>query len=227
MPHDPRQGPDFSRPNLSAGPPDLSGRGQSDAAPPVPAAPRATWSNFDKPITTRKPPLWVRIWPVALVLALVLVVGGAGYLLLNFNQLQRQSQVGSCLELSGSVSDVRMTTVDCGRPEFAWLVVAAGGSASDCAEEYSSVQSNYEDERGGSRAYAVLCLMPNFHQDACYTELADSEANGYRKVDCSAAEADFRIAAIHEKALDRLCEADTEAWTFPDPARTFCLGLPT
>lgn len=217
-------GPEFAGPDFT--PP--SGPSSVASTPPTTSASNvSTWqSQFGKPVGSKRVALWGRIWPVVLVVVLVAVVVGAGVAIFNVNTWQRQSLVGTCTVLSGTNSDVTTTRADCAAPSFTWVIVKSVKSSAECSDEYASVYETFEDERGGSREFSAYCLMPNFVQGECYVELAESDVNGYSRTECSDAEADFRIAAVHDKALASLCQSDTEAWTFPDPARTFCLAEP-
>lgn|GEM_PF-1234905 len=224
MPQDNHVGPEFRGPDFAAPVSDgVAGGSQSSTSG------SSKWqSQFGKPVGSRKAPLWQRIWPILLVLALVLVVAGAGWALFHADGLQRQSQVGQCVELSGTADAVDVTFVACDRAElFSWVIAKVAGSTADCpSDDYDAVYYEYDEGNGESHEYSALCLVPNFVEQLCYEELPENDVNGYAVIDCGSDDADFRVAAAHEKMLESLCESDTLPWTYPEPARTFCLGEP-
>ncbi|GAA5066024.1 hypothetical protein GCM10023318_53780 [Nocardia callitridis] len=123
--------------------------------------------------------------------------------------------VGECF---AALPGTDASTIDCSDQKAVYKVAQSSESETTCATDYTAA----ERKTGDSTAY--LCLVPNFHQDGCYS---DTGQTGYQSVDCAAPEASFRVLQrIDGEADELLCGADATGFRVvtDDPKVTFCTG---
>lgn len=156
----------------------------------------------------------------ALAGALVVGVLIAGFVLIDRYGANRPPEVGGCVQLSGSREDVDVVSANCEIDQVTWLVAKEVVTTQDCpADNYLAIHS----ERWGDELDA-LCLMPNLRDGDCYRET--DQVSGFSEVACTDETADFRVAGIHQAEDPTLCGDVGAPYTFPEPARTYCLVEP-
>ncbi len=151
--------------------------------------------------------------------ALVAVVTGCSALDNASKSDTAKAKVGDCINVTDSSSSAtKSAPEDCSSPKAVYRVVKTADQKLECAAEYTTYT---EDLVSGGKAY--MCLAPNFKKGSCY---ADVGANPYKYVDCSSAEASFKVVQrIDGEANELGCGADATSFvTVPDPKVTFCLG---
>ncbi len=125
-----------------------------------------------------------------------------------------QRQEPDCLEIvEPSLDSLVQRSAPCGSRESDYEVVRSNPVDSlECpSESYSRIAV---DGRG-------YCLMPDVRADDCMREGSPDELR--TKVDCSAVEADLRVAEVLP-TTDGQCPVETEWYMdYPVPGRTLCL----
>ncbi|WP_203236582.1 LppU/SCO3897 family protein [Nocardia panacis] len=132
-----------------------------------------------------------------------------------------KAKVGDCINvIKASESDSKTEPVDCSSEKALYKVTKTFDKKSDCA----AGNVGY-DETLNNKTLAYLCLTPNFKQGKCYADVGNT---GYKLVDCTAAEASFKIIQRIDGQADELaCGTDSEKFlTIDDPKTTFCLAKP-
>lgn len=133
-----------------------------------------------------------------------------------------KSKVGDCINvIEGSATDSKTQPVDCTDQKAVYKVAAVYDKKTDCKDE----QTSYEETLNGGTT-SFLCLNPNFKEGACYNE---SQTTGYKFVQCTAAEASFKVLKrIDGQADEFQCDTNTAIGfrIVDDPKTTFCLGNP-
>lgn len=132
-----------------------------------------------------------------------------------------KTKVGDCINITdNSTTATEGEPADCSTPQAVYKVHQSFDEKTECASnEYTS----YTEElpTGGT---TFLCLAPNFAQDACYNDVGSSP---YKWVDCSSADATFKVVQRIDGENDELlCDNGEEFITLSDPKTLFCLSTP-
>ncbi|MEU4812252.1 hypothetical protein AB0H20_23860 [Nocardia fluminea] len=125
--------------------------------------------------------------------------------------------VGSCVEVGDNTAGTMKATVgDCSSATSNYRIVQVGAN---CAADNAAFDGTVGD------AKSSLCLAPNFAEGSCY---ADAGTRPAKTVDCTAAEASFKVVKRIDGQTDELlCGMDaTQFRTVPDPKTTFCMAKP-
>lgn len=128
-------------------------------------------------------------------------------------------EVGACVQLDGAAGNLRVRTVDCAADDqMTWTIAKEVSTGDDCpADNYTAVHT----DRLRSEA-DTICLLPKLVVDQCYREVNDVDTLAV--VPC--AEADFRVASVHNAEDPTLCGDVGVPYAFPEPALTYCLVDP-
>lgn len=127
---------------------------------------------------------------------------------------------GACVDVTDNAAGKMTASVlDCGSAQADYRIVKAGDAPQECAADNAGFTGTV------AGAAANLCLVPNFAQGSCY---ADAGKRPAKQVDCTAAEATFKVVKrIDGQADEMLCGADaTQFRTIADPKATLCLAKP-
>lgn len=195
-------------------------RGPENSDPTRPDPMSAAPAGVDAETVTRGQ-RWRRIVAALLGVVLVAAMVVGGLTLIDRYGANRPPEVGGCVQLTGTREDVDMVSTDCDDDEVTWVVAKEVASTSDCpADNYLAVHS----EQWGEELDA-FCLIPNLQSGDCYREV--DQVNGFVEAACKTEDADFRVAGIHQVEDPTVCGDVGAPYTFPEPARTFCLVEPT
>lgn len=141
------------------------------------------------------------------VAAVAVVVAGAFALTLLGSGV-RDPEPGGCAHVEKVEDGAAYRALDCAAEEANVRVAKVVDDASECP----TGGAPYTFFKGS----ALLCLMPNFVEGACYQ---GDRTSGMRKVDCATAQA-IRVAGVTREPVE--C-ANGQKLTYVEPAVTFCL----
>lgn len=161
------------------------------------------------------------------VITLVVIAAiGIGFTLFNNSQEKGKldSQVGKCVTLTGTTSNVDTKEVDCASEDFHYLVAASVDAKAECpSKDYDTITTSTSGRRGGKTEVGKICLVPVFKADTCYKQAVG--VGGYTPVTCSSS-ADFKVSKVLSENDTSKCENPSDSIGYPEPARTYCLVAP-
>ncbi|WP_086823270.1 hypothetical protein [Allokutzneria sp. NRRL B-24872] len=158
-----------------------------------------------------------RITVPLVVLALVLT----GYFLIRGDA--QKVAAGECVALAGGGTDPTVSIVTC-EDARATYKVAKKLDDSDGACPHGDYIEYWERTRrtGGLK----LCLMANAREGDCFVVTGSGLDTDLVRAGCTQAGA-IRVVKAHDGQSDgALCGNPDSAWTYSEPATTYCLGKP-
>jgi hypothetical protein len=156
--------------------------------------------------------------------ALLLAFGVLGFLgrLANVaTRVDNSPHVGECL----SQNDFRDSVLtpphrDCADPESIFEVVTRGDASATCPDGKVD-KSAYAYLRDGT---TTLCLMLNLKQGQCYTATGTPENPSFATAACTGSGPRVEVVKRVDGSADTsLCPEGTRAFSYPNPARLYCL----
>jgi len=161
---------------------------------------------------------------LAIVVAVVLIIGGRllyGWLTTSHDATK---DVGKCVVLSGTEDDVKTERVDCSTDGSYYVAKAGSGeTCTDVADTATNIGGAYDQVTITSNgSTASMCLVPQLAKDSCYP--AETSGLSYQSVDCSSSEAYIHVDEIIEE-YDATCpDTSMGGLTYDEPARTYCVS---
>ncbi|MFB9908922.1 LppU/SCO3897 family protein [Allokutzneria oryzae] len=173
--------------------------------------------NFIPAPRTQKRPLWLRVAVPLAVLAMIVT----GYVLLR-GDAQKVS-AGECVTLAGGGSNPTVSIVACEDPRATYKVAKKLDNSSGSCPEGDYIEYWERTRRSGG---LKLCLMANAREGDCFTVTGSDQDTDLARAPCSQSGA-IRIVKAHDGEADAtLCGNPDAAWTYTEPAVTYCLGKP-
>ena len=198
-------------PSRSGGYGDLDERDESQDLPPAP--PPGTPSGTPPP--TAKPGNNKLAKVIVLVVVLGIVIGVALWLQ---SSAPSSAEVGDCIKIN-DVTEADIEKVDCNSAEALYKVaVTKDDDAAGCpAPAYLAYTESGRNE-------LLLCLSLNAKAGDCF-QVAE---NTYKKVACTAPEANFRVSEVFNGKDDpaQCGDAADQALSYPEPPMTICRVAP-
>ena len=189
-------------------------------APPPPAAyPPAYPPGYPPP-----PPRGSSGTALIVVGSLLLAFGVLGFIgrVANVaNRVDNSAHIGDCL----SQNDFRDSVLapphrDCADPESIFEVVARGDASATCPDGKVE-KSAYAYLRDST---TTLCLMLNLKQGQCYTATGTPENPSFASASCTGSSPRVEVVKRIDGSGDAsLCPPGSRAFTYPKPARLYCL----
>jgi len=134
-------------------------------------------------------------------------------------------------ELEEKTTDVRIVATGANTANFivegkySWEVAQVTSSQTLCPAdtEYAIELTRSSRRSGKTTTEKVACLIPNLHQDVCYTKQQGNDEEPLKVADCSTA--DIKVTKRAENTSES-CGESEKPHTISTPARTYCLGEP-
>ena len=149
------------------------------------------------------------------------VLGFVGRIANVATRVDNSAHVGDCL----SQNDFRDSVLapphrDCADPDSIFEVVARGDASATCPDGKVE-KSAYAYLRDGT---TTLCLMLNLKQGQCYTATGTPENPSFASANCTGSGPRVEVVKRVDGSADTsLCPPGSRAFTYPNPARLYCL----
>lgn len=195
----------------------------NDQPPPGGQAPAGSAAAMGDSIPAKTSNVMVKR-VLAIVVAVVLIIGGRllyGWLTASHDATK---DVGQCVVLSGTEDDVKTERVDCSTEGSYYVAKAGSGeTCADVADTATNIGGVYDQVTITSNgSTASMCLVPQLAKDSCYP--AETSGLSYQSVDCSSSEASIHVDEIIEE-YDATCpDTSMGGMTYDEPARTYCIS---
>lgn len=136
----------------------------------------------------------------------------------------RSAKVGQCISQSDFRDNVLTPAPqDCAKPDAIFEVAAKGDASANCPDGKLE-GSQYAYLRDGT---TTLCLMLNLKQGRCYTASGTADNPTFATAACDGSGRVAKVVKRIDGSSDTgMCPAGSRAFSYPSPARLYCLERP-
>jgi hypothetical protein len=154
-------------------------------------------------------------------LSLLGTLGRAANLASHHRETARSVHVGQCVSQSDfQASNMAPTPQDCGASDALLEVASAGGGSATCPDGKVK-DSKYAVLSGKT---TTLCFLLNLEQGHCYSLTGTPENPTFATSACDGSRPVVQVVRRVDGNSDHtLCPAETKAFSYPEPARLYCL----
>lgn len=158
-----------------------------------------------------------------ILLAALLVIGG-GWAIWNNMTKEAALEPGKCITISGENDDADHKEVKCDdASQYSYYVAKVNDGATSCGGDYYEYTIGSKRRGGSETTDKTVCLIDQLAVNTCYKELGADSTMSFEVADCGSA--DFKVTKA-ENVADAECAAEENAWSWTEPARTYCVGAP-
>jgi hypothetical protein len=158
---------------------------------------------------------------LTIVIALVVIAVGVVVALVVNRNSASSANAGDCIKVkSASATNADVEKIDCNDKAAVFKVAKKLGNDTD-----QCPTPDYEkyEQSGGSSSDFALCLMLNAKEGDCFANFDTPDKRA--RADCNGAEVKV-TKKVDGKSDESLCDQQSIAVTYPEPATTFCLAQP-